>query len=131
VRDARLSNLRRFSPSKALPELVYGSAGARVFLLCLEPGQGLPARRDSEEAVCYVVEGSVTLRRGEEELSLSVGDLAGVAPGELRSVTAEERSVVLWMQIAERRGDEAKSEEAERPSASSSARVFPSSDEDP
>ncbi len=102
MRDARLPNLRRFSPSKAQMELVYGSPGARIFLLCLEPGQGLPARRDSEEVVCYVVEGRVRFSRGAEELALAGDDLAGAAPGELRSITAEERSVVLWAQIANR-----------------------------
>jgi len=101
MREARLSQLRKFSTTKFLPELVYGSAGARIFLLCLEPGQGLPLRRDSEEVVCYVLEGRVRLRRGEEELTLAADDLAGVDPGEVRGVTAEERSVVLWIQIAE------------------------------
>ena len=81
-------------------ELVYGSPGARIFLLCLEPGQGLPTRRDSEEVVCYVLEGRVRFQRGEEALDLKSGDLAGVDPGESRSITAEERAVVLWMQIA-------------------------------
>ena len=115
MREAHLSQLRRFSATKFLPELVYGSAGARVFLLCLEAGQGLPLRRDSEEVVCYVLEGRVRLRRGEEDLKLGAGDLVGVDPGEERGVTAEERAVVLWMQIAERGVEESRSREVERP----------------
>jgi quercetin dioxygenase-like cupin family protein len=112
MREAHLSELRRFSTTKFLPELVYGSAGARVFLLCLEPGQGLPLRRDSEEVVCYVLEGRLRLRRGEEDLKLEAGDLVGVGPGELRGITAEVRAVVLWIQLANRRVEEPKVEKS-------------------
>ena len=117
MREARLSELRKFSATKFLPELVYGSAGARIYLLCLEPGQGLPLRRDSEEVVCYVLEGRVRFQRGDEELTLAADDLAGVNAGEARGVTAEERAVVLWIHIANRGVEESKVEESntERP----------------
>ena len=117
MREARLSELRKFSATKFLPELVYGSAGARAFLLCLEPGQGLPPRADSEEVVCYVIEGRVRFRRAEEELTLAAGDLAGADPGEARGVTADERAVVLWIQIENRRVEESRSRRGERQEA--------------
>lgn len=97
---AHLPGLTHFSADKFLPELVYGSAGARAFLLSLEPGQGLPARRDPEEVVCYVVEGRVRFQEGEETAALAAGDLAGTAQGALRGVTALERAVVLWVHLA-------------------------------
>ena len=94
-----LPGLTTFRPEKFLPELVYGSAGVHAFLLCLVPGQGLPPRRDSEEVVCYVIEGRVRLTVGEEETLLEAGDLAGVAPGVLRSLAAAARAVVLWIHV--------------------------------
>jgi quercetin dioxygenase-like cupin family protein len=97
-----LPALRAFSTPKFEPRLVYGSAGARVFQLCLEPGQGLPTRVDSEEVLCYVIEGRVRLARGEEVLALEAGDLVGVAAGEERGLHAETRAVVLWVQLAEK-----------------------------
>ena len=99
MRVTHLADLYVFSSGKFRPEVAYGSSGARVFLLCLEPGQGLPARRDAEEVVCYVVEGRLRLREGEEEVELAAGDLAGVAPGACRALTARERAVVLWIHL--------------------------------
>ncbi len=91
-----------FKADKFQPELVYGSEGARAFLLCLEPGQGLPRRRDSEEVVCYVVEGRVRVREDNEETELAAGDLTGIVAGSLRNITALERAVVLWIHVAEK-----------------------------
>lgn len=90
----------RFRPDKFLPTLVYGSSGARVFLLCLEPGQGLPRRPDSEEVLCYVMEGRARFTRAGEAVTLQAGDLVGAAPGEERGIVAEERTVALWIHIA-------------------------------
>lgn len=72
----------------------------RVFLLCLEPGQGLPVRADSEEMVCCVLEGRGKLTVGEEVEEVRAGDLVGAAPGEARGIEAEERLVALWVQIS-------------------------------
>ncbi len=100
MRVTHLRDLCTFSPDKFLPALVYGSEGARVFLLCLEPGQGLPPRRDTEEVVCYVVEGRARLTHDEEEVLLEAGDLAVVAPGARRAVVAVARAVLLWIHLA-------------------------------
>jgi quercetin dioxygenase-like cupin family protein len=100
VNQVHLPDLRRFRPSKFLPTLVYGAGGARAFLLCLEPGQGLPPRPDSEEVLCYLIEGRARFTRGEETVALQAGDLIGAAPGEKRAIIAEERTVALWIHIA-------------------------------
>jgi len=100
MKPIRLADRRHFRPGKFLPELVYGSDGARVFLLCLKPGQGLPARADSEEMVCCCLEGRATLTLGDDTLSLSAGEVAAADPGALRGIVAEERSVVLWMHVS-------------------------------
>jgi quercetin dioxygenase-like cupin family protein len=100
MRLTHLSDRVTFSSDKFLPELLRGWEGVRVFLLCLEPGQGLPPRRDAEEVVCYLVEGRARFCEGAEEAVLSAGDLTGAAPGAVRAITAVERAVVLWIQIA-------------------------------
>ena len=66
MKPRRLPEAYEFLPGKFFPRLVYGSERARAFLLCLEAGQGLPARADSEEMVCYVLEGRGKLTVGEE-----------------------------------------------------------------
>ncbi len=75
-----------------------------MFVLCLEPGQGMEPRADSEEMVCYVLEGRGRLRIGEDEYEVSAGDFAGVAAGEVRGVEAEERMTVLWVQVSAAKG---------------------------
>ncbi len=100
MKPIRLADHRHFRPGKFLPELVYGSDGARVFLLCLEPGQGLPARADSEEMICYCLEGRAKLTLGDEAVPLSAGEIAGADPGAIRGIEAEERSVILWIHLA-------------------------------
>ncbi len=84
MRITHLPELVTFAPDKFLPELVYGSEGARAFLLCLEPGQGLPPRRDSEEVVCYVLEGRVRVCEAEEAAELAAGDITGLPAGSWR-----------------------------------------------
>jgi len=99
MRPLRLAEHCRFRPGKFLPELVYGSDRVRVFLLCLEPGQGLPARVDSEEMFCCCLEGKARLTLGEETVSLSAGEIAGADGGAVRGIEAEERCVVLWAHL--------------------------------
>jgi quercetin dioxygenase-like cupin family protein len=102
MRPVALADRCRFRPGKFLPELVYGSDRARVFLLCLEPGQGLPARSDSEEMVCCCLEGKAKLRLGDDSLSLSAGEIAGADAGAVRGIEAEERCLVLWVHASSR-----------------------------
>jgi quercetin dioxygenase-like cupin family protein len=104
MRPKRLPELCSFRRGKFLPQLVYGSEGARAFLLCLEAGQALNARADSEELLCYVIEGRAKLTLGEDVVSASAGDFAAAAAGEVRGIEAEERCVALWVHVAEGRG---------------------------
>ncbi len=99
MKPTRLPGGCEFLPDKFLPRLVYGSGRTRAFLLCLNPGQGLAPRGDSEEMVCYLVEGRAKLTIGREEHQVSAGDFAAAAPGEGRGIEAQERCVVLWVQV--------------------------------
>lgn len=104
MRRSHLPDKQAFSSKRFLPTRVYGSQRVRAFLLCLEPGQGLPVRADSEEMVCYVLEGRGKLTVGEEVEEVRAGDLVGAAPGQARGIEAEERLVALWMQVSSESG---------------------------
>lgn len=91
-----------FSDDRFYPQLLYGSTCLRAFLVCLEPGQGLPTRADSEEAVCYVISGRGRLTLGDRVLTIAAGDVAAAGPGERRGLEAEVRMTALWLHIGAR-----------------------------
>jgi quercetin dioxygenase-like cupin family protein len=102
MRPVRLEDRCQFRTGKFLPELIYGSPTARAFLLCLERGQGLPPRADSEEMFCCVVRGRAEVTIGGESFELSAGDLAVAPAGEMRGIRAQERCVALWVHVSSR-----------------------------
>ena len=102
MKPLRLSDASEFRTEKFLPRLIYGSPRARAFLLSLEPGQGLPARPDSEEAICLLLEGKALLTVGTEVFEVAAGDFAAAAAGEIRGIEASERCVALWVHLSER-----------------------------
>ncbi len=100
MKPKHLPESYEFLPDKFFPRLVYGSGRARAFLLCLDAGQGLAPREDSEEMICYVVDGKAKLRIGGDEFEVSGGDLAGAGAGEVRGIEAQERCVALWVHLS-------------------------------
>jgi quercetin dioxygenase-like cupin family protein len=99
MRPQHLLENGSFSDKRFFPQLVYGSSRVRAFLLCLEPGQGLPPRDDSEEMLCCMIEGRAKLTVGEETFTVSAGDLAAAAPGQVRAIEAASRVTALWIHI--------------------------------
>lgn len=99
MKPVRIAETCQFRSDKFLPELLHGSAGARVFALCLDPGQRLPLRPDSEEALCFMVEGKGTIRLGDRTYRMEGGDLAVATAGTERGLAADTRCVVLWIQV--------------------------------
>jgi quercetin dioxygenase-like cupin family protein len=102
MKPLRLRDASEFRPEKFLPRLLYGSPRARAFLLSLEPGQGLPPRPDSEEAICLLIEGTARLTVGAEVFDAAAGDFAAAAAGDIRGIEARERCVALWVHLSER-----------------------------
>ena len=100
MKPTRLADWYEFRSDKFFPRLIYGSGRLRAFLLCLEPGQGLAPRADSEELVCWLIEGRASLRIGEDVHEVSPGDFAVAAPGEVRGIEAEKRCVAVWVQVS-------------------------------
>jgi len=91
-----------FSDDRFYPQLLYGSTCLRAFLLCLEPGQALPAKEDSEEVFCCVLAGRGRLTLGDRVLTIAAGDVAAAGPGERRGLEAEVRMTALWLHIGAR-----------------------------
>jgi len=81
-----------FSDERFYPQLIYGSTRLRAFLLCLAPGQRLPARQHSEEAFCYLPAGRGRLTPGDRPLT------AAARPGERRGPEAAEPMAARWLQ---------------------------------
>jgi len=98
----RIAETCQFRSDKFLPELLCGSAGARVFALCLERGQGLSPRSDSEEAVCFLVEGRGTIRLADATFPMAAGDVAVAPAGTVRGLEADSRCVALWVQVSQK-----------------------------
>ena len=102
MKPLRLSDASEFRPEKFLPRLLYGSARARAFLLSLEPGQGLPPRPDSEEAICLLLDGKARLTVGAEVFDVAAGDFAAASAGEIRGIEASERCAAIWVHLSAR-----------------------------
>ena len=100
MRPVHLEDRCQFRADKFRPKLVHGSPRARAFLLCLEPGQGLPPRRDSEEMFCYLLRGKAKLVIAGEAFKASAGEFATAEAGDIRGIEAEERCVALWVHIS-------------------------------
>jgi quercetin dioxygenase-like cupin family protein len=99
MRPTHLPDKLVFSAHRFFPQLVYGSERVRAFLLCLEPGQGLPPRADSEEMLCCILEGRGSLTIGDQVMAAAAGDVAAASPGEVRGIQAQERMTALWIQV--------------------------------
>jgi len=102
MKPVRLSEAYQFRSDKFLPRLLYGSSHARAFLLCLEAGQRLAPRPDSEEAMCVLLDGRAELTVGKEVCEVAAGDFAAAPAGEIRGLRARERCVALWIHLSAR-----------------------------
>ena len=102
MKPVRITETCQFRSDKFLPELVCGSSTARVFTLCLQPGQGLAPRSDSEEALCFLVEGSGTIQLDDASFPMTAGDFAVASAGTVRGFEATTRCVALWIQIGQK-----------------------------
>ncbi|MBN1457920.1 MAG: cupin domain-containing protein [Armatimonadetes bacterium] len=102
MKPVRIKETCQFRSDKFLPELLSGSSAARVFTLCLRPGQGLAPRSDSEEALCFLVEGSGTIHLDDAIFPMAAGDFAVASAGTVRGFEANTQCVALWIQIGHR-----------------------------
>lgn len=79
------------------PVVLKSDDEARAVLVGLDPGQALGDHQVKEHAWIVVVEGSVRLRAGEEEVEAPPGTLARFEPDERHSVRSEDGAKILLL----------------------------------
>jgi quercetin dioxygenase-like cupin family protein len=83
----RLREIETPSGSRS-PVVLRSDDEARAVLVALDPGQELGDHQVKENAWIVVVDGSVTIRAGAEELEAPAGTLVRFEPDERRSVAS-------------------------------------------
>ncbi len=87
--------------AKFAPRILHHDDRAKVVLICLEPGQGIPPHAEDNQGFFFVLEGEGVLASHEGEVPLSAGVLATVPFGATRGLRARDgRLVVLATAVA-------------------------------
>lgn len=81
------------------PQILCASPEAKVPLICLEPGQEIPAH-PSGTGIFYVVEGKGIMYLDDEEISLSKGMVVIAPEGAKRGIKGIERLVAVAVHIS-------------------------------
>ncbi len=81
------------------PQILCVSADVKVPMICLEPGQEIPAH-PSGTGVFYVLEGKGIMYLDGEEISLSKGKIVVAPEGSKRGVRGIERLTVVAVHIS-------------------------------
>ncbi len=81
------------------PQILCASPDVKVPMICLEPGQEIPAH-PSGTGVFYVVEGKGTMFLDGEEINLSKGKVIVVPEGSERGIRSIERLVAIAVHIS-------------------------------
>jgi quercetin dioxygenase-like cupin family protein len=77
------------------PHVVHQDEGARAVLLSIEPGQALGEHQVKENAWVVIVEGTVEIVAGAEQIELGPGGLVRFEPGERHSISSAAGARVL------------------------------------
>jgi quercetin dioxygenase-like cupin family protein len=92
----RLSDIETPGGSRS-PVVLKSDDEARAVLVGLEPGQELGDHQVKEHAWILVVDGSVTLRAGADEVEAPPGTLARFEPDERHSVSSARGARILLL----------------------------------
>jgi quercetin dioxygenase-like cupin family protein len=79
------------------PYVVHQDDGARAVLVVLTPGQALGEHQVKENAWIAVVEGSVQVVAGSDQLELRQGGLMRFEPGERHALSSAEGARILML----------------------------------
>lgn len=79
------------------PVVLKSEDEARAILVGLEPGQELGDHQVKEHAWLLVVDGSVRIRAGGEDVQGGVGTLAHFEPDERHAVSSEDGAKILLL----------------------------------
>ena len=89
------SELAAFQSQHFNPIGLAQSDRMKLVLVCLEPGQSIPAHEPAVDMALVVIEGEGTLTSGDREEPLRPGSIGFVPAGVRRGVKASTRMVVL------------------------------------
>ncbi len=81
------------------PQILCASPDAKVPMICLEPGQEIPAH-PSGTGVFYVLEGKGIMSLDGEEIELSKGKVVFAPEGSERGIKCIERLVAIAIHIS-------------------------------
>ncbi len=81
------------------PQILCASPDAKVPMICLEPGQEIPAH-PSGTGIFYVLEGKGIMFLDGKEISLSKGKVVVVPEGSERGIRGIERLVAVAIHIS-------------------------------
>lgn len=91
--------MQKFSVDGVQPVVLHQSEGLVTLLLCLEAGQEVGPCVMTQRVVYLVQFGNAQLRVAGEQQELKAGSLVVVPAGVNRTVSAQERSRVLAVQV--------------------------------
>ncbi len=77
------------------PHILHADDRSKVVLVCLAPGQQIPAHPEDNQAFFYVLEGSGTVLTGAGELPVTAGQLVSVERGGTRGLRADGSKLVV------------------------------------
>jgi quercetin dioxygenase-like cupin family protein len=77
------------------PYVVHQDEGARAVLIALEPGQALGQHQVKENAWVVIVDGTLQVEAGSEQVELGPGGLLRFEPGERHSLSSADGARVL------------------------------------
>ena len=81
------------------PQILCASPDAKIPMICLEPGQEIPAH-PSGTGVFYVLEGKGIMSLDGEEIELSKGKVVFAPEGSERGIRCIERLVAIAVHIS-------------------------------
>lgn len=89
----------RFDLRRPTTRIVSESQDCRVIIFGFEPGQAVPAHFSSSTVLIAVLEGRGRFQVGEQERSVSAGDLAVCPPHTEHSLTADSDSRLVVLAV--------------------------------
>jgi len=95
-----VNSMQKFSTDEVQPIVLHQSEGLLTLLLCLEAGQAVGPCVMTTRVLYLVLSGQGKLSlAGEREQLINASSLAFVPAGAVRTLSAEERSRVLAIQV--------------------------------
>lgn len=94
-----VKEMANFNSLGFAPQLAMMTSKARLILLCLEAGQGIPYHPDAAEVVFICMKGKGVFELGDEKIPFSDGTLIHAPAGTPRGISAEEQTMAVAVNL--------------------------------